>query len=62
MNCCFCGPVKNCGQYLKKVFDNIERLGSLFQDYKIVIYYDTSIDNTLEVLNEYQQKNPRLLF
>jgi glycosyltransferase involved in cell wall biosynthesis len=62
MNCCFCGPVKNCGQYLKKVFANIERLGSLFKDYKIVIYYDTSTDNTLQVLKEYQQKNPRLLF
>jgi hypothetical protein len=62
MNCCICGPVKNCGPYLNKVFENIERIGSLFNDYKIVIYYDTSTDNTLDILKEYQKKNPRLLF
>jgi hypothetical protein len=62
MNCCICGPVKNCGPYLNKVFENIERIGSLFDDYKIIIYYDTSTDNTLDILKEYQNKNPRLLF
>jgi hypothetical protein len=62
MNCCFCGPVKNCGPYLLKVFDNIEKLASLFEDYMIVIYYDHSTDNTLEILKEYQIKNPKLLF
>lgn len=62
MNCCICGPVKNCESYLNKVFENIERIGSLFDDYKIIIYYDTSTDNTLNILKEYQQKNPRLLF
>jgi len=62
MNCCFCGPVKNCGPYLLKVFENIEKMASLFQDYSIIIYYDNSNDNTLEVLKEYQIKNPKLLF
>lgn len=62
MNCCICGPVKNCAPYLNKVFENIEKIGSLFDDYKIIIYYDNSTDNTLEVLKEYQKKNPRLLF
>ena len=62
MNCCICGPVKNCGPYLTKVFENIEKIGSLFDDYKIVIYYDASTDNTLDLLKEYQRKNPRLLF
>jgi hypothetical protein len=62
MNCCICGPVKNCGPYLKKVFENIEKIGSLFDDYKIVIYYDKSTDNTLDILKEYQLKNPKLLF
>ena len=60
MNCCICGPVKNCGPYLKKVFENIEKIGSIFDDYQIVIYYDKSTDNSLEILKEYQQKNPRL--
>ena len=62
MNCCICGPVKNCGPYLTKVFENIEKIGSLFDDYKILIFYDKSNDNTLDLLKEYQAKNPRLLF
>ena len=62
MNCCFCGPVKNCGIYLDKVFQNIEKLGSLFDDYRIVIFYDNSKDNTLQKLKEYQLKNPKLSF
>jgi hypothetical protein len=62
MNCCICGPVKNCGKYIQKVFENIESIGSLFDDYKIVIYYDKSSDHTLEILKKYQLKNPKLIF
>jgi hypothetical protein len=62
MNCCICGPVKNCAIYLPKIFENIEKIGSLFDDYKIIIFYDKSNDNTLNILKEYQIKNPRLLF
>lgn len=62
MNCCFCGPVKNCAPYLDKVLENIEKLGSLFDDYKIIIYYDKSKDNTLQKLKDYQLKNPKMLF
>ncbi len=60
MNCCICGPVKNCGIFLNKVLDNIEKIGSIFDDYKIIIYYDKSYDNSLEVLKEYQKKNTKL--
>jgi hypothetical protein len=42
------------------VFENIEKIGSLFDDYKIIIYYDKSRDNTLQKLKEYQNRNPRL--
>jgi hypothetical protein len=62
MNCCICGPVKNCGAYLNKVLENIEKVGSLFDDYTILIYYDQSSDNSLQILKEYQNKNPRLNF
>jgi hypothetical protein len=61
MNCCICGPAKNCGPYLKKVLQNMEKLGSLFDDYKILIYYDKSHDNTLQVLNDFQKKNSKML-
>lgn len=61
MKCCICGPVKNCGVYLDKVLSNIEKIGSLFDDYKILVYYDMSSDNSLSKLMNYQKKNPRLI-
>ncbi len=62
MKCCICGPVRNCGIYLDKVFQNIEQIGKIFDDYKIIIFYDNSDDNTLRKLKEYQKINPRLTF
>lgn len=61
MNCCICGTVRNCEPFLNKIFINIEQIGSLFDDYTIIVYYDISTDNTLDVLKEYQKKNSRLL-
>lgn len=62
MNCCICGTVKNCGPYLFKVLKNMEIIGSLFADYQIIIYYDNSNDNTLDILINYQKTNPKMLF
>ena len=62
MKCCICGPVRNCGQYLDKIFTNIEKIGALFEDYSIIIYYDHSTDNTLHKLKEYQKTNNKLFF
>lgn len=61
MNCCICGPVKNCAPYLPKVLENMEKIGRLFNEYKILIYYDNSSDNTLDILKKYQITNPNLL-
>ena len=47
-----CGCVKNCEQYLPKVFDNIKNISTLFDSYKIVIAYDSSTDNTYNYLIE----------
>jgi hypothetical protein len=52
--CCICGTVKNCATYLEKVFGNIQTIGSLFQDYKIIISYDVSDDNSLDFLINYR--------
>ena len=61
MNCCICGTVRNCGPYLKKVLENIEKIGSIFDDYKIVFYYDNSTDNTLEILKNNKKPEINLL-
>lgn len=53
--CCICGTVKNCGKYLEKVLKNIELIGSLFSSYKIIISYDISSDNSLQILQNYQK-------
>jgi len=60
IECCICGPVKNCGPYLDKVLENIEKIGSLFKDYKILIFYDESSDDSLSKLINYQNKNNKL--
>jgi hypothetical protein len=62
MKVCICGTVKNVGNYLNSVLHNMEKIGSLFEKYVIILYYDHSNDNTLEKIKNYQLKNPRLLF
>jgi len=56
--CCICGTVKNCGPYLAKVFQNMEIIGRIFDDFKIIIAYDKSNDNSLDILKKYQTKYP----
>jgi len=62
MKCCICGAVKNVEKYLDNIFKNIEKIGSLFEDYTIILYYDTSQDNTLQKLKDYKEKNSKLNF
>jgi len=62
MKCCICGTVRNCGGYLDKIFQNMELIGTLFEDYVIIIYYDHSHDDTLDKLKNYQKQNNRLKF
>jgi len=57
MNCCICGTVKNCGPYLNKVLNNMVKIGSIFDEYQIIIYYDHSTDNTLEIIKNFQKNN-----
>ena len=62
MKCCICGAVKNCAPYLEKIFENIEKVGSLFDDYVIILYCDIGGDDTVQKLKKYQQKNDKLKF
>lgn len=62
MKVCICGTVKNVGEYLSRVLENIEKIATLFEDYVIILYYDHSEDNTLDILKNYREKNPKLIF
>jgi hypothetical protein len=62
MKCCICGTVRNCGPYLDKIFQNMEQIGSLFENYVIILYYDESCDDTLEKIKNYQKQNNQLYF
>jgi glycosyltransferase involved in cell wall biosynthesis len=56
--CCICGTVKNCAPYLERVLHNMERVGSLFVDYVLLIAYDISHDDSLGILQRYQASHP----
>jgi hypothetical protein len=57
LNKCFIvGCVRNCSKYLDNVFNNINKIIKLFDEYKIIIAYDISDDNSLDILLE-KQKN-----
>uniref|UniRef100_A0A6C0E7H2 Uncharacterized protein n=1 Tax=viral metagenome TaxID=1070528 RepID=A0A6C0E7H2_9ZZZZ len=51
-NVFICGCVKNNSKYLKDVFKNIDNIVKLFNDYKIIIAYDDSSDDSLDILHE----------
>lgn len=59
-NCCICGTVKNCGPFLDKVFENIIKIGEIFDEYKILIFYDKSTDRSLERLKFWKNKLPNM--
>jgi len=60
--CCICGTVRNCGKYLATIFSNMEKLGKVFEDYRIILYYDSSDDDTLAKLKVYKEKNDKMFF
>ncbi len=49
--CFIVGCARNCGQHIPRVFENIRKLSTLFQETHVIIAYDHSIDDTLERLN-----------
>ena len=47
-----CGTVRNCGPHLEAVVANMLSIGSLFADFRIIISYDISKDDSLAVLQK----------
>ena len=62
MKCCICGTVRNCGKYLNNIFKIMEKIGSLFEDYRIILYYDLSNDDTLVNLENYSKLNDKMIY
>ena len=52
-------PVYNVEQYLKQCLDSV--VNQTFKDIEIIIVNDCSPDNSLQIINEYQQKDSRIV-
>lgn len=60
MKVCICGTIKNVAEHISGVIKNMEKIGSLFEDYIILLYYDHSSDNTLNIVKNHQKQNPKI--
>ena len=52
-------PVYNVEKYLRKCLDSI--INQTFDDFEVICINDGSTDNSLEILNEYAQKDSRFI-
>lgn len=55
-----CVPVYNGGAYLKQCLDSV--LGQTFQNFEIVVVDDGSSDDSVALIGQYAQREPRLRF
>ncbi len=55
-----CGLCRDVRPYLPRTADRIQRLGSLFADYRVVLFENDSIDATREFLKDWQEENARV--
>jgi hypothetical protein len=58
----FCGVVKNCARFFEDNKMEIERLGSLFSDYAVIIYENNSKDYTKLLYSNWAKQNNRVIF
>jgi hypothetical protein len=57
MNIFICGTIRNAGQYIEKVIENIRKISLLFDKVHIIFAYDDSHDRTLHHLLEFKNKS-----
>lgn len=53
----FCGIARNAGDNIERNIQRIHKTGAYFNEYKVFIYENNSIDNTKEILKEYESDN-----
>jgi hypothetical protein len=56
----FCGLCRDVRLFLPRTAAQIEKLGSMFREYRIVLYENDSVDATRDFLADWQSLNPRL--
>lgn len=59
-NCFIVGCARNCARYITPVFENIRQISSLFRDTRVIISYDISQDNTLDILRAEEARTPNM--
>lgn len=52
-----CSIVRDCAHNLKRNITTIEKIGSYFKDYKIVVFENNSIDKTKNILKDWATNN-----
>lgn len=60
-SCCICGTIKNCEKYLDRVFNNMEKITTLFDQYIIILACDNSHDKSLQKIQDFMKKNPKVI-
>lgn len=55
-----CGLCRDVRPYLPRTAARIERLGSMFADYHVVLFENDSVDATCEFLSDWQNKNSQV--
>ena len=58
VKCYICGCAYNVETHLEDVFKNIEMIINMLDDFYIIIAYDESEDNTLDILHQIMDKYP----
>jgi len=58
----FGGTVRNSEKFIKQNLENIDKCGSLFKNYSVVIYENDSNDSTRQILNDNKKDNYNYIF
>jgi glycosyltransferase involved in cell wall biosynthesis len=57
-----CGVCRNVEATVASDIENMEKLGSYFADYRVIICEDNSQDKTPELFSEWAKRNPKVIF
>jgi len=57
INVAACLCIRNCAEYLPRIFDNLNLLSCEFTNFNVVIVYDNCSDNSEQLLKEYRESS-----